>query len=112
MNAEVPPTRFLREVRISPISSSTCSNKLFEMLLTVSGRGLKIAFCSQPIMDVETTHNEEHRSTSYCRTTNFHKRLIFGNCNFSWFANSNFCKLGPSSDQHNYEKAFRKDKFS
>ena len=46
------------------------------------------------------------------RTTNFHKRLIFVNCNFSWFVNTNFSKLGTFSDQNMYEKAFSKNEFS
>ena len=38
--------------------------------------------------------------TLYCKTTNFHERLILVNCNFSWFVNTNFRKLGLSTDQN------------
>ena len=49
---------------------------------------------------------------SYCKTTNFYKRLIFVNFSFSWFVNTNFRKFGPSADQNMFEKAFNEDEFS
>ena len=33
----------------------------------------------------------------------FRMRLIFVNCIFSWFINTNFWKLGPAINQHNYD---------
>ena len=47
-----------------------------------------------------------------CETTNFHKRQIFVNCNYSWFLNTKFRKRGPSTDQNICEISISNDRFS
>ena len=48
---------------------------------------------------------------THCNSTNFRKQLIFVNCNFTCFINTNFRKPGPAIDQSVYEKPSEKTNF-